>query len=67
MYVYASIFQLVKVYINFSILVGTVLSYVFYWLGVIVVLIYTKFKEVYIFILHHSEQPLTLPLLLGPN
>jgi len=26
--------------------VGTVLSYVFYWLAVIVVLVYLKFKEV---------------------
>ena len=28
-------------------LVGTVLSYVFYWLAVIVALVYTKYKEVY--------------------
>ena len=31
---------------DFLILVGTVLSYVFYWLAVIVVLVYTKYKEV---------------------
>lgn len=38
----------------FFFLVGTVLSYVFYWLAVIVVLVYTKYKEVYIFIPPHT-------------
>ena len=69
-----------KLYItNFFFLIlldGSVLSYVFYWLAVIAVLVYTKYKEVciyiytYIFILHYSEQLLTIffPLiLLGPN
>ena len=36
-------------FIYILILVGTILSYVFYWLAVIVVLVYTKYKEVFIF------------------
>ena len=35
---------------------GTILSYVFYWLAVIVVLVYTKYKEVYI---HNSALRVT--------
>lgn len=47
--------------------IGTVLSYVFYWLAVIVVLIFLKYKEV---ILHHISyvvKRLTPPRRVVPN
>jgi hypothetical protein len=56
-------FRLLRVYIQliiifFGFLVGTVLSYVFYWLAVIVVLVYTKYKEVNKYLFTHLSPPL---------
>ena len=60
-YVFESLYLTNSSYF-FRFLVGSVLSYVFYWLAVIVVLVYTKYKEVYKLYIHpHSEQLLITP------